>query len=415
MPNNLFLDPTWVAMKIMRPLKNSLEVASNFDPQYANEFQRDFAVGSTVQLPLPTRFLVTSGLAYQPQPLTNPFTTVSLDRIRNIHFDWNSYEKAVYMNRTEKQLEDRYFTPAGYQLAQQVDSEAGDFAAVYSNNVVGVLGTDGTDSSNFLDAEQRLFDKACPEMDRSLCISSSAMKTFSKSQLTSFNPTQSISSIWKKGYIGKEPSMGWEWYRSNSLRRHTAGTWAGAVTVTGAGQSGSSLIITGTAADTIKKGDKISIANVNAVNPSSRTVVGAASAMNFTVTDDYTLTGGADTINIYPAIAGPGDQYQNVDALPADGAALTLWPGTATPNGKTGTLSLGLTKAGFAMVAGKFPVPTGSVEWARQVTDPETGISLRILRQYLAAPMDVWVNRIDICFGFGVLRPDNGTVVIAGA
>jgi hypothetical protein len=55
-----------------------------------------------------------------------------------------------------------------------------------------------------------------------------------------------------------------------------------------------------------------------------------------------------DVINFLPAIYGPGSQYQNVDALAAAGAALTLWPGTAAPSGKVGTVSLGLTKAAFA-------------------------------------------------------------------
>lgn len=416
MPNNTFLTPQWVVMKTLRSLVNKLNVAANFDGSYNSEFQRDFAVGSTVQIPLPTRFLVTSGLGYQPQPIQNPYTTASLDRIRNVHFDYNSYEKAVYMNRTEKQLEERYFDPAGYQLAQQVDQEAAAFAAVNSNNVVGVLGTDGTDSTNFLDAERRLFDKSCPVPERDLCVSSSAMEAFSKSQLSAFNPTVDISRIWRTGYVGKMPSMGWEWSRSNSLYRHTAGT-AGAHTtsVAGAGQSGGSLIITGTANDTIKAGDKFSIASVNAVNPASRLVVGASAAMNFTVLNDYTLTGGNDTIAIYPAIAGPGDQYQNVDALPTNTAALTFWPGTTAPSGKSGTVSLGLTKSAFAMIAGKFPIPKGSVEMSYQDTDPETGISLRYVQQYLGAPIDIWVNRIDICFGFGVLRPDNGSVAIAGA
>src|SRR5690349_24874688 len=34
-------------------------------------------------------------------------------------------------------------------------------------------------------------------------------------------------------------------------------------------------------------------------------------------------------------IVGPGDQYQNVDALPLDTALLTLFPGTTSPSAKT--------------------------------------------------------------------------------
>src|SRR6185437_15269606 len=108
---------------------------------------------------------------------------------------------------------------------------------------------------------------------------------------------------------------------------------------------------------TINKGDKISIANVNLVNPRSRRIPGPKQVQTFTATQDYTLTGNADTISILPAIYGPGSQYQNVDALPANGAALTLWPGTTNPNGKVGTIGLMLAKNAFAFTGGKLYLP----------------------------------------------------------
>jgi len=117
--------------------------------------------------------------------------------------------------------------------------------------------------------------------------------------------------MFRTGVLGT--AAGWEWYRSNSLFRHTIGTAAtGGVTVTGANQSGNILSITGTATQTLKQGDKFSILNVNGVNPSTRRAI--SSTQTFTVLADVTLTGGTDTVNISPAIYGPGSQYQNVDA-----------------------------------------------------------------------------------------------------
>ena len=143
---------------------------------------------------------------------------------------------------------------------------------------------------------------------------------------TLFTPVDEITEVFKEGILGR--AKGFDWYESQSLYSVTAGTFAsGAVTVTGAGQSGTSLIVTGSVGDTLAQGDKISLANVNFVNPRTRRIAGPATAQQFTVTAPFTLTGGADTISILPAIYGPGSQYQNVDALPVNGAAVTLWPG----------------------------------------------------------------------------------------
>ena len=59
---------------------------------------------------------------------------------------------------------------------------------------------------------------------------------------------------------------GFEFFESNSLFSHTAGTWAAAVTVNGANQSGTQLTITAGVGTTFNAGDKISIAGVNRVN-----------------------------------------------------------------------------------------------------------------------------------------------------
>jgi hypothetical protein len=205
-----------------------------------------------------------------------------------------------------------------------------------------------------------------------------------------------------------------DWYESNSLWSHTAGTWAGAVTVNGANQQGATLTITATANDTFKKGDKFSILNVNAVNPVTRRVAGVAAVMNFSITQDLTAAGsGVDVINFLPAIYGPGSQYQNVDALPATGAALTLWPGTGTPNGKVGTVGLGLSKFAFALVGAKLSSPK-KTEVCQQEQDSQTGIALRFIRDFDAV-RSVYINRFDQLIGMGNLYQDNGAVCVAGA
>jgi hypothetical protein len=180
------------------------------------------------------------------------------------------------------------------------------------------------------------------------------------------------------------------------------------------------LIVTGTNGDTLKQGDKFSIANVNFVNPRSRRPPGPLTPQTFTVTQDFTLTGGADTITILPAIYGPDanssdghSQYQNVDALPVNGAALTLWPGTANPNGAIGTVGLALTPFAFAIVGMRFYLPK-AVEARSQAEDKETGIPVRFVKAW-DAYRSLQINRFDTVGGFGNLYQDNAVVGLLGA
>jgi hypothetical protein len=408
---NSFLDTNWVSLRILWILQNALEVASVFNTEWESEFGKNFPVGSSVQVKLPQRWVVTNGLGYQPQGINRLATTINLDQVFGIHFEWDSYERLVKMERSQEELEENYLKPAAVQLAQEVDSRAALFAYQNASNVVGSLGTDASTINTFAAAERRLYEKACPKGLRHLVLSPSLMQSYVQANVTQFNPAPEISRMYRTGVLGT--AAGWEWYRSNSLYKHTVGTAAtSGVTVTGANQSGNVLSVTGTAGQTFNVGDKFSIANVNAVNPSTRRA-GAIGAQNFTVLTALTLTGGTDSLNIAPAIYGPNSQYQNVDALPANSAAFTIWPGTTSPSGVSGTVSLGLSKFAFAMSGGKLEVPK-AVERAEQTEDPETGMAVRFVRAWDQRESKM-TNRFDMCLGFGNLYQDNGVVAVAGA
>lgn len=413
MANN-FAVTNWVSMKILWFLKNSLEVAEMFNSDWEDEFKMKFPVGSQAQIKLPQSWLVTTGLAYQEQGIQRLVTTVNLDQIKGIHFGYDSYEKLIKMERTEKELDEAYFRPAGLQLAQQVDSDAANWARLWTNNVVGSLGTDSTTIDFALFADQVLFNLAAPAGgNRNLVLSSSLMRSYVKNNVTQFNPQKAISDMFREGVLGN--AAGWKWVRSNSLFTHTVGTFpTGGLVVTGAGQSGSSLIVTGTNGQTIQPGDKFTIAAVNSVNPRTRikTPLGLKQFV-YTGGNTFTFTGGNDTITISPAIFPPGSQYQNVDALPANAAAITAWPGTSTPSGVTGTASLGLSKYAFLKAFGKFDKPD-AVEHAEDAVDPETGASLRLVVAWDQYNSKI-TNRYDICYGFGNAYSDAGAVCVAGA
>lgn len=411
---NSFLNTQWVSLKVLRLLLNKLIVAEYFNRSWEKDFEKEFAPGSQITVKFPQRFKVVNGMGYNPQGINRLQTAVNLDQWMQVAFEWDDYENAVKLERSEEELEEQYFEPAAAALAQECDSRCAKWAYQNTSMTVGALGTDPTTVSTYYTARQRLEENAAGVLGkRCMLISSSMMTSLGSNITTIFHPADEITKSWKEGVIGELGAA--MFYESQSLYSHTAGTWAGAVTVSGGGQSGTSIVITATAGDTFNVGDKISFLNVNLVNPMTYRIPGKIAPKVFTITQALTAVGGAgaDTIQILPPIYGPGSQYQNVDALPAGGAALTLWPGTTSPNGKVGTVGLSLTRQAFAIVGAKLYVPK-AVEEAGTAQDPDTGLSVRKVKAWDPV-RSVQVNRMDSLFGLGNLYQDNGAVAVAGA
>ena len=415
---NLFLNTSWISMEVLRNLKNALKVAEYFNHDWEKDYEKAWAVGTTIQVKFPQQFTIRNGLGYNPQGINRISTTISLDEPFGIDFMWDDYEAAVKAERSEEEIREQYLAPAGVQLANEWDSRAALFAKNNTSQIVGTLGTDPT-SIVFLDqARARLLQKAGSYLSkkRAALISSSMQTNSINTPVTSlFQPSDAITEAFKEGSMGKLKTF--DVFEEQNLYSHTAGTWQNAVTINGAGQSGTSLNITDTAGDTFNVGDKFSIANVNLVNPRSRRTPGPLTPQTFTVTVALTGTG-ADVLNFLPAIYGPGadqnpSQYQNVDALPVNGAALTLFPGTTNPNGVSGTVGLALTPFAFAIVGMRFYLPK-AVEARSQAEDKATGIPVRFVKAW-DAYHSLQINRFDTVGGFGNLYQDNACVALLGA
>lgn len=410
---NLINTVDWLTMESLRTLVNKLQIANRFNTDENKNFQQRFPVGETIRIKLPQRWIVSNGIAYQAQPIARKFTTATMNQFKQIGFDWDSIESALKLERTKEEIFREYFKTSMEQMAQEIDSQAALFAYQNTNHVTGILGTNPTSLDPFQAGRQKLVENAGMTGEIVYCIAPSVNRSLSTSLASYLNPTDQISKLFKDGYLGH--AAGGPWYESMSLYQHTAGTWAGAVTVNGANQSGSSLAVTDTSGDTFNVGDVFSIASVYEVNPMTRRSTG--SLKQFTVVQALTGTG-SDTIVFQPAIIGPDapgtpDQYQNCDSLPANGAALTLFPGTPSPNGKIGTQNLVFTRDAFALVAVELELPK-AVEFASEKRDPETGISVRITRTWDPIQSRI-INRVDVLFGFGELYPDNCSMRICSA
>jgi hypothetical protein len=411
MANNFqFVD--WLSMEGLRLLTNKLEVSQGFNTDYNKEFTKEFAVGETVRVPLPQQFTIRDGLGYNPQAIDRIYTTVTCNQIFGVDFEWDSAQAALQMERGQDRIKTEYLEPAMEQIKQEIDSRCALFAYQNANNIVGVLGTDPTALTVFNQARQVLIEKGgIGQGNRINCIPPSVNTSLVGTALGLFNPPDAIAKQYKEGAIGRY--SGADWYESMSLYSHTAGTIQGALTVNATGTSGNTLVLNCTTGDTFKKGDVLGIANVYPANPMTRRTTQTANTMTVVVMEDATGAASSVTLTVSPTLYGPGSQYQNVSALPANGATVTLFPGTSSPSGKSGKQGLYFNKGAYALVGVKLEVPK-AVEMASQARDPETGIAVRFVRMF-DPQQSKMVNRFDVLIGFGPLRPNNCAVRVLAA
>jgi len=427
MPLNYLEVTDMIALESLRQLTNPLEILPFFNTEYNAEFETEVPIGDTLRIPFPKQFIAQQDntLAYTPQPIQSRHASVTVDQISKVHFEWDSVELALRMPRGEERIKRDIIKPAITTIRNDMESRAAKYAYQNTTNVVGILGTQPTTfDAVFGAAGQRMAEIGAPPGDWGMFLTPGVTRTLRASVVSQFNPPDAISKMWKKGLIGEVNTF--DTYQSNSLWQHTSGAWAGVVEIATAPVSAglatpipetSTLSLTQTNGDTYKAGDKINIANVFDVNPVTYRSTGVLK--QFTITASVTTAGTAASIVVRPPVIGPGSPYQNVDALPVAGADLTLFPGTNTAGvaatAKTGFQSLALGRQAFALVNVKMAnPPSGGGTLSSYARDPETGISVSVLRAF-DPNLRKWINRIETLYGFGCLYNERDAVVVAGA
>lgn len=412
----------FLTMECLRQLKNELFIAGGFRSDFSKNYTKEFAVGETIRVPLPWRPMGGEGLTYDPEPVDRRHTSITVDQIPHVHFEWNSVEEALKLTRGEEALKEQITDPAAQRMRQSIEIMAAQHAAINSPNVLGTLQTDPTTLGFAGQSRARLIEMGgwLSTKRRTAAISTSVMQSIVQAATVTtpiFNPGSKVGKAFVEGYLGE--NGGFEFQESMSLPIMTAGTRAGACTVSGSDQSGASLLIACTSGDTFVAGEKFSIASRYPINPGTLTQANTTAfqvAIAGTWGQTYTATSGTITLPLTDSIEGPGSGYQNITALPQNGDVITFWPGTTSPNGKQGRLSVLFTKDAFALCGVKLANPQqgGAVQIASQARDPETGISVAMIRMF--DPIERrWVNRLDALLGFGNFYNRNCSVVFAGA
>ncbi len=424
MAGNINLTPTLYGKMILFNLGGMLNVVSNMSHEVTKEFREKPGgnmPGSKVLIRKPYRFEVKQGLHYQPQPTVDQQTPVTLNRVAQVSYDWNSYEKTL----TARRANELYAEPAALAIASDINRQAATFLAQSIFNSVGTVGTAPTTQATYLSAGDLLVAQGMPDgelSNTSLIINRRMSSAFVNGMTAVFNPQAVISSQLEKGEIVKR-LMGYKIFQDQTINRHTVGTYAGTILVNGAnqtadgGNNGTMTLITDghtSGVSTFNRGDKFVIGNasvatvsatsVNSVHPQTRVDTGYQQW--FTVVNTITDTAGAMSVVVSPAIT-PSGQYQNVNQAPVDNAIITV-VGTA---GATGDQALLIHKNAAAFVSVPLSAPEdGEGAKVTTVTDDRTGVSLRIIKSFDYRESE-HIHRIDVLWDVAMLYREMGVVI----
>lgn len=406
MANQFAKVDTWIAMETLRLFKHSMEIAAQMSTDYEPEYKKEFAVGDTVRVKKPFRPLVRNGFTYAAQNIERQETTVTVDRPIGIDLEWDTIDRLLNMERGEERVKKEYLKPSALYMAAEADKQAARFAYLNTGNITGVLGTNPTTFDATSAAARQYFqEQSSFTDDKGIYIPPAVMRAIkggTDANLTRFGMQEDIKRLYRQGYVGR--TDGFDWAESMSLASHTAGTWAGAVTLSASVANGaSSLSVTCTTGDTFNEGDAIGIAVVFPVNPVTRERTQSVTTKTVTVAANVVGVAGAAVIPIKEKLYFQGN-YQNIDAQPLASAVLTLFPGTTLPNGLSGKQGLAFTREAFAFVSLPLPMPKNE-EMQSIATDPETGLSIAFIRSFDSINRK-WINRFDSLFGFGVLHAE---------
>jgi len=384
---NSILTPTAVTREALRVLHQKLRFIGSINRQYDDSFAKSGAkIGDSLKIRLPNQYTVRDGATLSAQDTSETSTTLQIATQKGVDVNFTSEELTLSLDR----FSERILQPAMAVLAAAMEADALNMRKdVYQQvNNIGAAAT----FAKVLAGRKKLVDSLVPE-DSNL---TALLNTQDNIDLVDalkglFNDQRELGKQYREGVMGT--TAGFDFMESTHLSTHARSTAVatGYQVNDAAVASGATTLAVDTGTGAFVVGDVFTIAGVNSVHPETKVSTGLA--QQFVVT--AASAGGGVTLSISPAIVSTGAR-QNVSALPADNAAITVVGTVSTPYGQ----SLMYHRDAFTFATADLVLPDG-VDFARRETFD--GISMRIVRQY-DINNDKFPTRIDVLYGYKTLR-----------
>lgn len=406
---NTYLNIDMVTLEALAVLENDLTFTKRIRRKYDDYFAKSGAkIGDTLRVRKPIRATVRTGTGYTPQDITETSVNVTLTSQKGIDVEFSTADLTLNID----EFSDRILKPHIAQLANTIDDD-GLQLAIQCNMATGTPGTAITTALGYLTAGAKMKEAAAPMSDWSMVVNPEQELRLVNGQVQTlqlFNPVSEITRQYKKGIMGT--AFGFEWYMDQNVYTHTVGTVTGATPLMNGttAEGATTLVMDGWVGgtSTLAKGDVLQAGSVFAVNPLNRRSTGRL--QDFLVTAAATSSAGAMTASVSvwgDAIRATG-AFQNVSALPADNAAITVFGVAAaslsTISGVASPQALAFHPDFATLVSADLYLPEG-VDMRARKSDRQLGFSLRYIRDY-DGTTDMLISRFDTLYGWAVLRQE---------
>lgn len=395
---NTFKVTTWMAKEFLRHFENNCTFTKFANKEYMKDFtEKTFRPGTTINIPKPARFAVTSGATASFPDLTEDSVSLTVSQF-NTSFAPLSIEMTTSVQRD--QWSERYIKPQAIALANQVDKDGLALTVTSVANSTGTPGTTPNALLTYLTAKAIALERSMPVDDQiSICINPAAEAVIVDALKGLFHSSSDIEKQYKEGKMGM--TIGAKWSMDQNVATRTVGTQGGTPLVNGASQTGASLVTDGwsnSITNVLRAGDIFTVAGVFAVNPVTKISTGRLQSFLVTASVNSDGSGNA-TLAISPGIVTSGTT-QTVSNSPADNAAITVVGASAA----TGAVNILFHKDAFTLAC--IPMVTyGGLDKSAVEYDPDTGIAVRVT-QGMDVTNDKLLVRCDVLYGWCATRPE---------
>lgn len=396
---NAFKTSTWMAKEVLRHFENSNTFSKYVNKRYAPEYSKaDFRPGTSISIPKPARFAVTSGATASFPDLTEESVSLTVAQW-NASFAPTSVEMTTSVSRD--QFSERYLKGMGTALASKIDATGLALVTTTVANAAGTPGVTPTALSTYLTAKAIALEHGMPVDDQISCVVNPAAEAAIVDALKAiFHSNSEIERQYKEGKMGM--AIGAKWSMDQLVAARTVGTQGGTPLVDGATQTGATLVTKGwsnSITNVVRAGDTFQIAGVYAVNPVTKDSTNRLQQFVVTAAANSGASTGPATISISPSIVTSGT-LQTVTASPADNAAITVLGATAA----AAVSNVLFHRDAFTLAC--IPMVTyGGLDKSAVEYDPDTGIAIRIT-QGMDITLDKLLVRADVLFGWAATRPE---------
>lgn len=392
------LSPTIITREALRILHANLNFIGNINKQYDDQFADGGAspsgkIGPSLTIRMPNQYTVRTGSVLSVQDTVETSQVLTVSTQKGVDTFFTSQDLTLTIDEFSK----RYLAPAMAVLAANIESDALSMIKDVYNAV-----DDNANALTYKDvanARKMLNLYLAPPTDRCATMNPSHVVSFNDAVKGLFNPQESVARPYLTGKIGKVNGI--DTYENTLLNSFQSGTAAASTGYTATLTSGSATVsITGNTT-TFKKGDIVTFAGVDAVDPETKADRGFV--QQFVVTAD---SGSSPTsISVSPTPVSSG-ATQNVSSLGSSPAVSKVGGGANALYAQ----SLFFHPEAFTFVTADLIDVSQFGAWgARKMQD---GISMRIARQYDIVNDNI-PCRIDVLYGYKTLRPQLACRVIA--